>query len=44
MLTIGGNYNGDYYLRGYMDELRITVGNARYTSNFTAPTEEFPNL
>ncbi len=44
MLTIGGNYNGDYYLRGYMDELRITVGKARYTSNFTAPTEEFPNL
>jgi hypothetical protein len=43
MLTIGGNYNGDYYLRGYMDELRITIGKARYTANFTAPTEEFLN-
>ena len=42
-LTLGSNFNGDYYLRGYMDELRITVGKARYTSNFTAPTEEFLN-
>ncbi len=28
---------------GYIDELRITK-KARYTSNFTAPTKEFPNL
>ena len=28
---------------GFIDELRITKS-ARYTSNFTAPTKEFPNL
>ena len=40
-ITIGSNWNGQYYLIGYMDELRITNGKARYTSNFTAPTEAF---
>ena len=40
-----GTYNGasGMYV-GYVDELRITLGKARYTSNFTAPTKEFPNL
>lgn len=28
---------------GRVDEVRITKGVARYTSNFTAPTEAFPN-
>jgi len=26
-----------------MDELRITKGFARYTTNFTVPTTPFPN-
>jgi len=42
-LTIGANWNTDYPMTGYIDEFRITKS-ARYTSNFTAPTKEFPNL
>lgn len=33
----------NYGLDGYIDEVRITKGVARYTSNFTAPTAEFPD-
>jgi hypothetical protein len=42
-LSIGGYYNTSYLYQGYLDELRITKGVARYTTNFTPQTSEFEN-
>jgi hypothetical protein len=32
-----------WYFDGYIDEIRVSKGIARYTSNFTPPTTSFPN-
>ena len=37
-----GAVNTDYPVNGYIDDVRISKGVARYTSNFTAPTIALP--
>lgn len=41
LIKIGGQPS--YGFIGYIDDLRITKGVARYTTNFTAPTKAFPD-
>jgi len=42
-LYIGTHPNGSSFY-GYMDEIRITKGTARYISNFSVPAEAFPAI
>ena len=41
--VIGAGGSGGAYYQGYIDDLRVTKGIARYTANFTPPTAAFPN-
>jgi len=40
-LNIGWRGSDDYYFNGWIDELRISKGIARWTANFTPPTSEY---
>jgi hypothetical protein len=42
-IVIGASWSGSTAWNGYIDEVRISKGVARYTGTFTAPTNAFTN-
>jgi hypothetical protein len=43
LATVGANGSGAEFYNGYIDEMRITKGEARYTSGFSVETVPFPD-
>lgn len=41
--SVGGQSDGSFEFSGWADEIRLTIGSARYAGAFTVPTEAFPN-
>lgn len=41
--SVNTTYTGVNYLNGWMDEVRISKGVARWTADFSVPTEEYSN-
>jgi len=42
-----GRYNGatpEQYFNGWLDEFRLSKGIARWTADFTPPSEEYYNI
>ena len=40
--TTVGSQAANFYLNGYIQDLRVTTGVGRYTANFSVPTAAFP--
>lgn len=43
VFAAGETGTGAWGAKCVMDEIRVTIGTARYTANFTPPTQAFPN-
>jgi hypothetical protein len=44
VITVGASSTASQPFNGYIDDLRITKGLARYTSNFSVPPAQFPDI
>lgn len=42
-VNVGLYYSNGFTFPGYIDDFRVTIGVARYTSDFTPPTTQFPD-